>query len=260
MDVTAVLRLFDEEMRIDPPPEAGLRYERRDGLVRVTNHATYVIYSRMSGTQLAAAIASEAAAVASRRQSVEWKIYGHDEARGLSERLTAHGFAPDEPETLMVLDLAGDTPPPLAGSGVVIRRVRDDVGLDNLIAVQTAVFGRDHPGMADEFRARLDDPTLALYVAYSGGTPVAGARLSLPPGRSFAGLWGGATLPGFRGRGIYRSLVAERAREARAQRYRYLTVEARETSRPILQRLGFVPLTSVVGWILRPPDPPPAFT
>ena len=61
MDVTAVLRLFDEEMRIDPPPEALLRYERRDGLVRVTNHATYVIYSRLSGAQMDAAIAADRA-------------------------------------------------------------------------------------------------------------------------------------------------------------------------------------------------------
>ena len=34
--------------------------------------------------------------------------------------------------------------------------------------------------------------------------------------------------------------------------YRYLTVDARDTSRPILERLGFIELTTVTGWTLAP--------
>jgi GNAT superfamily N-acetyltransferase len=252
VDTTSILKQFDAEMRSNPPPETGLRNETGGAVVRVVGHATYIIYSRLSDASMDEAIAAEAASVAARRRNVEWKIYGHDEPRALSARLAAHGFEADEPETLMVLDLARDLPA-ASGLGIVIRRVSDEAGLRDLIAVQTAVFEHDHTALADEFRARLADPTLGLYVAYSDGTPVAAGRLSLPPRRSFAGLWGGGTMEGFRRRGIYRGMVHARASEARAQGYRYLTVEARETSRPILQRLGFVPLTSVVGWILRPP-------
>jgi len=190
MDVSSILRQFDQEMRIDPPPEVGLHYELRDGIVRVTNHATYIIYSKLSVAGIDQAIAGEARYVASRGRSVEWKVYGHDEPRGLSARLAAHGFAPDEPETLIALDLR-DPPAAVTGRDVMIRRIHDEAGLRDLIAVQTAVFERDHSGVADEFRTRLTDPTLGLYVAYSDGTPVAAGRLSLPPGRSFAGLWGG---------------------------------------------------------------------
>ena len=47
-------------------------------------------------------------------------------------------------------------------------------------------------------------------------------------------------------------LVARRAEEARRRGYRFLTTDARETSRPILERGGFVPLTGITGWVLRP--------
>ena len=76
--------------------------------------------------------------------------------------------------------------------------------------------------------------------------------MELAPGRSFAGLWGGGTVLGYRSRGIYRGLVAARAREALRRGYRYLTVDARETSRPVLARLGFSALTSITGWKLKP--------
>ena len=71
------------------------------------------------------------------------------------------------------------------------------------------------------------------------------------PDRAFAGLYGGGTDPVWRGRGVYRAVVAARAAEARARSVRYLTVDALETSRPILQRLGFEPLAQVTGWLLR---------
>jgi GNAT superfamily N-acetyltransferase len=65
-------------------------------------------------------------------------------------------------------------------------------------------------------------------------------------------MWGGSTIAEHRGLGLYRALVALRARIARTRGYRYLTTDARETSRPILERVGFVPLTGITGWVLRP--------
>jgi len=68
-----------------------------------------------------------------------------------------------------------------------------------------------------ELKARLCDPALALYVAYADGRPVASARAEFPRDRSFAGLWGGGTIPEYRGRGIYRALVHARARRIQSQ-------------------------------------------
>ena len=75
--------------------------------------------------------------------------------------------------------------------------------------------------------------------ASTGSRSRAGASTSMP-GVEFAGLFGGVTLPEFRGRGLYRATVARRAELARERGYRWLYVDALPTSRPILERLGFV--------------------
>ena len=79
-------------------------------------------------------------------------------------------------------------------------------------------------------------------VAVAGDTAISAGRVEFPEDSDFAGLWGGGTLPRWRGRGVFRSLVAHRARLARERGYRYLQVDASADSCPILKRLGFVEL------------------
>ena len=64
------------------------------------------------------------------------------------------------------------------------------------------------------------------------------AWLAPMPGTRVAGLWGGSTLAAYRGRGIYRALVAARAQRALDLGYSFLQVDASDDSRPILERLG----------------------
>ena len=107
--------------------------------------------------------------------------------------------------------------------------------------------------MNDEFLARIEYGTVRFYVAYCAGEPVSAARLEMPRAGEFAGLYGGGTVPKHRGRGIYRALVELRASVARECGYRYLTVDAADTSLPILRRMGFVPLTTITTWTWRAP-------
>jgi Acetyltransferase (GNAT) family. len=58
------------------------------------------------------------------------------------------------------------------------------------------------------------------------------------------------TLPEFRGRGLYKATVARRAELARERGYRWLYVDALPTSRPILERLGFVALTTTTPFVI----------
>ena len=88
-------------------------------------------------------------------------------------------------------------------------------------------------------RLTAPDPT-HLVLAESGGRVVAAAWLLPMPGTSVAGLWGGSTLPAFRGRGVYSALVRARANEAARRGYRLLQVDASTDSRPILERAGLV--------------------
>jgi hypothetical protein len=52
---------------------------------------------------------------------------------------------------------------------------------------------------------------------------------------------------------LFGGLVKERAALARDRGYSYVTVDAKETSRPILERCGFDALTNVTAWVLPPP-------
>jgi GNAT superfamily N-acetyltransferase len=195
-----------------------------------------------------AIVAREAAFFAGKQ--VEWKVYSHDRPPGLPDALRAAGFEADEPETFLVLDLEAAMPGFEPPAGIEVREVRDRQGVVDLEAVSAAAFGREAPWRLEELVRRLDGPTLAMFVAYDGGVPVSSGRLELACGTAFAGLFGGGTRPDYQGRGVYRALVAARAAAARRRGHRYLTVDARETSRPILQRIGFEPLATINGWTL----------
>jgi GNAT superfamily N-acetyltransferase len=81
---------------------------------------------------------------------------------------------------------------------------------------------------------------------------VCSARIEFYPGTDFAGLWGGGTEPEWRGRGVYRALVAERARLAAERGFRFLQVDATADSRPILERLGFRMLATTTPHVWEP--------
>jgi GNAT superfamily N-acetyltransferase len=131
--------------------------------------------------------------------------------------------------------------------GVWLRTGTDETGIRLLARAQQQAFGEpDRTGrLVDQLLAQWTEApdTLSVVVAMAGDEPISGARMETLPGVSFAGLWGGGTVPAWRGRGIYRALVAHRAAQAVARGYRYLQVDARDTSRPILERLGFTALS-----------------
>jgi hypothetical protein len=82
---------------------------------------------------------------------------------------------------------------------------------------------------------------------------VSAAWLVYNPGTELAGLWGGSTLPGWRGRGVYRLLISRRAQLAAQGDMKYLQVDASADSRPILERLGCVSITTTTPYVWTPP-------
>jgi GNAT superfamily N-acetyltransferase len=255
-DSRDLLALYDAEMRRDPVPDAGSRVERVGSVVRVVGSANYVLYSELTAEDARETIAAQAEYFRRVGSEVEWKRYGHDLPANLEELLAEAGFVPDAPETLVAYDLRDGLPGGTAPEEILVRRVTEEAGVRDAATVNAAAFGTNDPDAQGQFARVFADPNQALFVAYVEGIPVASGRLEQLPRRSFAGLWGGGTSPEYRHRGVYRSLVAARAAVARDSGYRYLTVDAQESSRPILERLGFVPLTTTRGWILRP-DPVP---
>lgn len=251
MDGRAILALYDAQMRADPPAEIGIRSEWAGSVLRRLGERSFIEHWIFDSGAAHAAVAAEAAHFRGAGLGVEWRVFSHDGPPNLKSALAETGFAPAPPETFMVFDLTA-LPEVGAIPSVSVRRVTDLRGVEDVMAVRTEAFGDASPDLGRELAARLADPALLLFVAYADGRPLASGRLEAPDGRPFAGLYGGGVAPDSRGRGLYRALVAARAAQAKRLGRRYLTVDAADTSRPLLQRMGFVPLATVRGWTLQP--------
>jgi GNAT superfamily N-acetyltransferase len=255
MDHATVLALYDRDLREGARPDGpGARIERAGGVVRQVADAqgwNGVLWSDLDETGADAAIAGQIAHFTGLGRDFEWKLYGHDLPVDLGQRLTAAGFTPESEETLMVGEVAAltlDAEPP---DGIRLLPATDRAGVDLVADVHEKAFGTDSSRLRARLLAQLfaDPDTVVAVVALAGDEPVSAARMELVPGTRFAGLWGGGTVEGWRGRGIYRALVAHRARIAADRGYRYLQVDASSQSRPILERLGFAPLTTTTPYL-----------
>lgn len=242
-----MLAEFDSQMRRNPPAGPGTCVEREERVTRVIsagNGWSGVVWTDLAEADAGAVIDAQVSRFAELAQPWEWKYYSYDQPAGLPARLQAAGFVPDPPETLLAAEIADlnlDARPP---AGVDLVPVTDANGVALLVRVHDEVFGGDHAAIGSAIIAGLESqprPAEAV-IAVAGETPVSAGRVELPEDRDFASLWGGGTLPSWRGRGVFRSLVAYRARLAGARGYRYLQVDASPDSRPIFQRLGFTEL------------------
>lgn len=181
---------------------------------------------------------------------IEWKSRGHDHAPGLHETLLAHGFTADEPESIMIGPVAGLCADTRIPAGVTVRRVTDEADVRAMSAMVDEAFGDAVDAReADTLLARLArDEGFELWVAETDGRMVCGGRLEAVPDSDFAGLWGGATLAAYRGRGIYRALTAARARSALARGKTLVHSDSTEYSRPILERSGLIKVSTTTPY------------
>jgi GNAT superfamily N-acetyltransferase len=246
VDIDAVRTAFDAQIRRKAEPdEPGAVVEADGGVLRWVapgSQTSCVIWSALTAETADKAIAAQRAYFAARGTAVEWKYYDYDQPADLPARLLAAGFEPDEEEVMLVAETASISTTITLPAGVRLVPVTDEAGVAAMMAVRDLAFP-ESPG--DELGERLltqlhEAPeAVEMVVAMAGDEPVSAARIEFVSGTDFAGLWGGGTVPAWRGQGIFRALVAYRAGQAAERGYRYLQVDALPTSRPILQRLGF---------------------
>ncbi|MFJ5309344.1 GNAT family N-acetyltransferase [Streptomyces sp. NPDC088350] len=258
MDLATVLALHDRDLREGARPDGpGARVERTGGVVRqvADEHGwNVVLWSDLDETDADAAIAEQIAYFTGLGRDFEWKLYGHDLPTDLGQRLTAAGFTPEPQETLMVGEITELTLDAQLPDGIRLLPVTDRAAVDLVADVHEKAFGTDSTRLRAHLLAQLaaHPDTVVAVLALAGDEPVSAARMELVPGTRFAGLWGGGTVEEWRGRGIYRALVAHRARIAADRGYRYLQVDASDQSRPILERLGLAALTTTTPYVYEP--------
>ena len=191
-------------------------------------------------------------------EDVEWKTRGHDAPADLARHLLAAGFTAQDPETVMIgeaallLAAAGTAP-----DGVAVRRAGSTAaGIEADIAgvaeLHATVFHRPVDDQADALRRVLaHGDGDQVWLAEADGTVVSACRLARVAGTRFAGLFGGATLPQWRRRGVYRQLTAARAAAALDLGADLLYAECTAFSRPILARAGLVAVTTTTPYLWR---------
>ncbi|MGW2086148.1 GNAT family N-acetyltransferase [Streptomyces sp. NPDC001880] len=256
----ALLALFDREMREHARPDGpGVRVERTGDVVRQVGAFgdwNGVVWSApdLDPARADAVIAAQVARYTELGHGeFEWKLYAHDRPADLAHRLLAAGFEAEEPETLLVAPVEGLSTAVELPDGVRLRTVRDADDVELMATAHERAFGSDGSRLRQQVSARLaEDPDGFVGVlAMVGDEPVSSARMELHPGTGFAGLWGGGTVDAWRGKGVYRALVAFRARIAAERGYRHLQVDASDMSSPILQRLGFAALSTTTPYVYR---------
>jgi GNAT superfamily N-acetyltransferase len=242
MDDQQILALYDRENRIELEETS----ERREAtaevvrhLSRISDHA-WVTYAWLTPENIERVIEEQIAYFESLGRAFEWKVYSHDWPPDMKDRLAARGFAIGEVEAFCVLDVE-QAPPALLRPPAHEVRALGLAELDDLVFVHEKVWEEDYSWLKEEIASDMRGAPgqLLAYAAYVDGQPVSSARIRFHAGSSFADLYGGSTLPAYRGRGIYRDLVAVRVQEARKRGVRFLAVDASPMSRPILEKLGF---------------------
>jgi len=256
-DTRRYLQAYDDQLRTDAETPSALEVTRLGPLRLVTfpGGRGFVTYQDLVGADAATIAGWVRETVDYYRQRpditrVEWKTRGHDHAPGLHDALIGNGFTPEEPESVMIGDarlLDVDVPLP---AGVSLRRVSEEADVRAMSAMQDLVFGDPVSDRgADALLARLAlRDGMELWVAEAGGQVVSAGRLEPVADSEFAGIWGGATLKEWRGRGIYRALTAARARSALGLGKTLIHSDSTEYSRPILERSGLVKVTTTTPY------------
>jgi hypothetical protein len=262
IDVNVLRDAYDSQLRarVPDPVPAGVTVERDGPLVRIFGldkggFLTYQSLGGLGGAALDELIARQRVLFARRGEPVEWKLHGHDQPADLADRLTAAGFEPEDRETVMI----GPVAPlaamlPVLPEGVRLREVTARVDLDRIAEMESEVWQSQRGWLADGLEREIaaDPRGLTVVAAEADGEVVSAGWVRYVSGTGFGTLWGGSTLPQWRRRGLYRALVTYRARLANVRDFTMLQVDASDDSRPILEQLGFIPVTTTTPYIYTP--------
>ena len=192
------------------------------------------------------------ATIAPHRLPVMWALDPGTEPRDFADFLMARGIHPDpHPEAaVMVLPIDARVDAPVIAGLDIQDALADRATLRSVGAVAAEAFMSEDPG-DDSSYSQMQERRRLNWLA-AGNRQVLLATIEGEPAGTGsitvfaqgAMINGGSVRPKFRGRGVYRALVAARLGIARRAGVSGLAVWGGDMSGPILERLGF----QKVGW------------
>jgi GNAT superfamily N-acetyltransferase len=182
-----------------------------------------------------------------------WSISPYDTPSDLAQRLEKHGLILAGEQALMALTdletLEIATNPDLE---IIPLDITDDEQIEATLQVVSLAFQRTREQIDQRrpgFFERTRDNSHLNFLAYLNGRLVGHGRIDLSG--STAHLSGAATLPDYRGRGIYSTLLHHRLNVAREFGHQIATIDALPMSKPIVARHGFkeYATTYIYAWM-----------
>jgi GNAT superfamily N-acetyltransferase len=251
-----LLALYDRTMREHAHP-AGLAREASEFTARYTTESgslRYILWHRFDEALAPSVVSDELHAVRGRAASIMWKVYAHDEPSvALVPRLLTSGFERENEHTNSLMMIAVDDVlarlPAEPPSHLEVRQLVTAQSLDAYQLIWDAVWPESpNERYVNDYRtlAARCDPGVQFFAGFDGTEPVTSGYMFHPTGDPIVLLCGGATKQEWRGRGVYKAMIAARAKAAKVRGARYLSVEASPESKPILSRLGFIELSTLV--------------
>ncbi len=240
-----IRKLYDQEQRISIDYARVERQvtARTVRLIDKLNERGTVIYSNLDESNADTTIREEIAFFKKLKiaDDLEWKLFDYDQPADLKDRLVKHGFTPQDPDAVLILDLQAVPSALLEPIPQDVQRITDPARLSELLPIHKGVWDEDNEWLIKSLARTLREKPqeLSVYIAYADGTAASAAWIDYHEGNPFAGLWGGSTLPAYRKRGLYTALVKARTQEAVQRGIRYLTIDASPMSRAVLEKFGF---------------------
>ena len=246
-----LLSLFDKELRRNLKTP-GYRREETEHVIRhVSLHGErgFIIQSNVNEVNASLVIQDELNYFKQLGVGFEWKVYSYDKPNHLKELLKQHGFSIEPRESLMVMEINDMHPFLQRDDQFYVKEIVDEKGIREMISLIDIIWEESHEELGDRlWRDKQNDPdSLYLYGVYDNDQLVSASWIYFEKNSSFASLWGGSTLPDYRGKGFYTALLSIRAAKAIEKGYRFLTVDASSMSRPILEKHGFICLAYSYG-------------
>jgi len=243
MDKNELIALFHKELREEAHIQ-GFKRERTEHVVRHISQYRergFIGSSNVNEDNARDIIRNELDYFKQLKQGFEWKVYSYDKPDNLKELLKQEGFTIGDPEALMVMEVDEQHPLFVNGHSNDVKEITDEQGIKEIISLEDAIWNESLAELGERlWRDKQNNPdTLFLYGIYEDSKLVSAAWMYLEENSSFASLWGGSTLPAYRGKGYYSQLLAVRAQKAFEKGHPLLTVDASPMSRPILEKCGF---------------------
>ncbi len=246
--------LYKETMR---------RHTRVPGMVRealpdvarytaISGSIRYVLWFDFDAAHIDTVIAREEADARLHAKVLCWRVHASDRPEGLAAALVKQGYVAD-PDAVQhfaaVADLRAAAMPKQTDPRITVRALTTPEALLAQHTVWSEVWPEDDHARYlsdDQHKMRSGDTATRYWAAFDGDEPIGAASLVHPPACPFALLIGGSVRARWRGRGVYRALLAARFEAAHAMGVSTLAVDASAYSAPVVAKMGFAAQERVV--------------